>query len=70
MSQTVEACNICAHPMQVRVVATNMPGTRPVEMAMCRLCDVRRCSRCNHYCQDPTTKRCPKCRADFRDIAA
>lgn len=49
----------CTQTVEVQRIATTVPGTRPIEVHHCRMCDVRHC-KCGTYVQDPTVRRC-KC---------
>lgn len=59
---TIRRCKHCKNVVHEYQVATSVPGTTPVNVAMCKICDVRLCKpEDGHYVTDPRARRCPEC---------
>lgn len=52
-------CSICAREMVTMPVTTG--GGLAMAVSICRVCDRRRCTMCNHSEQDVYARRCSNC---------
>lgn len=65
---SIRECKLCGNPRQARNVITD---GKTVELAICNICDKRRCSKdCDEIVQDPYARRCPKCNRNLFAVIA